>query len=351
MPRKNKYYRRKEDGLYETSRTINGKRVMFRGKTCREVDLKILQYQVEQNRGRMFSTVAKDWYNKKEKEVSAGTMMNYKIHYNRAIDYFNCYIKDITARDVQNFMLRFESNGYVAGYVRMQRSVLAQIFSYAVVAGDLECSPVSEVKLSRNLPQGERHPLTVEQERAVDQYRGDNWLLGVMLLYTGCRRGELFALTWRDIDHEAGVIHINKKISYSPNHRGTLEHHLKSKNGKRDIPLLTPLAAVLPRNRVGIIFPGSNEGGYMTAYEANLLWKSYSKAVGLEGITPHCFRHSFATICYEAGLDSKSAAAFLGDTESVTQVVYQELRKHHQIRGADLVNAYLADRAKEARQA
>lgn len=350
MPRKHKYYQR-SDGLFETSRTINGKRVMFRGKTCREVDRKILEYQEKQAKGRTFPEVAKDWYNAKEKEISAGTLMNYNIHYNRAIQYFTGYIKDITARDVKNFMLRFESKGYVAGYVRMQRSVLAQIFAYAVIEGDLECSPAAEVKLSRNLPQGERHALTVEQERAVEQYRGDNWLLGMMLLYTGCRRGELFALTWRDIDHEAGVIHINKKISYSPNHRGTLEHHLKSKNGKRDIPLLAPLAAVLPRNRVGIIFAGSNEHGYMTAHEAKLLWNAYANAVGLEGITPHCFRHSFATICYEAGVDSKAAAAFLGDTEAVTQGVYQELRKHHQIRGADLVNAYLAAREQEERQA
>ena len=36
---KDKYYKR-PDGLYEVSRTINGKRVRFRGKTCREVDQK-----------------------------------------------------------------------------------------------------------------------------------------------------------------------------------------------------------------------------------------------------------------------------------------------------------------------
>jgi integrase len=74
------------------------------------------------------------------------------------------------------------------------------------------------------------------------------------------------------------------------------------------------------------------------------MWKQYIKAVGLDDITMHCFRHSFATICYEAGIDSKTAAAFLGDTEAVTQNVYQELRKHHQIRGVDLLNAYIAEK-------
>lgn len=122
-------------------------------------------------------------------------------------------------------------------------------------------------------------------------------------------------------------------------------YQLKSKNGKRDIPLLAPLAAVLPRNRIGAIFPGGNKYGLMTAYQCELLWEAYQKGIGcLDDITPHCFRHSFATLCCEAGIDPKTAAAFLGDTEAVTQGVYQELRLHHNIRGVDLLNAYLSEK-------
>ena len=35
MAKKQKYYQR-PDGLFETIRTINGKRVAFRGRTCRD---------------------------------------------------------------------------------------------------------------------------------------------------------------------------------------------------------------------------------------------------------------------------------------------------------------------------
>ena len=45
---KKKYYQR-PDGLFETSRTVNGKRIFFRGKTCAEVDRKILAYSAEKN--------------------------------------------------------------------------------------------------------------------------------------------------------------------------------------------------------------------------------------------------------------------------------------------------------------
>ena len=57
---KNKYHQR-PDGLFETSRTINGKRIYFRGKTCREVDKKILAWQDERERGRKFPVIADEW--------------------------------------------------------------------------------------------------------------------------------------------------------------------------------------------------------------------------------------------------------------------------------------------------
>ena len=175
-----------------------------------------------------------------------------------------------------------------------------------------------------------------------------------MLLYTGCRRGELLALDWQDIDREAGVIHITKKLNYAYGPAPRLEYHLKSANGKRDIPLLQPLAEALPRNRIGKIFPNS-KGEYLSQSELSTAWDSYCKDAGLTAqvvtkkgtieerpaVTPHCFRHSFSTICYEAGIDPKAAAAFLGDTESIMRDVYTELRARHKLTSADKVNDYL----------
>ena len=55
--RKKKYYQR-PDGLFESILTINGKRVAFRGKTCKEVDRKILEYQAEAAKGCKFPVIA-----------------------------------------------------------------------------------------------------------------------------------------------------------------------------------------------------------------------------------------------------------------------------------------------------
>ena len=102
-------------------------------------------------------------------------------------------------------------------------------------------------------------------------------------------------------------------------------------------------------------FPGA-DGGYMRAGEITKNWRKYCRDVGLNEIiqtsdgathetfpiTPHCFRHSFATICYEAGLDPRQAAEILGDTPEVLESVYTHLRQEHKATAAELLGAYMA---------
>lgn len=350
---KKKYYQRKEDGLFECSRIINGKRKVFRGRTCAEVDRKMLEYREEVKEGRRFPVIAEEWLAKREREISLSTYKNYDVAVRRCCEVFTGPVGKITALDVLRYIRNVESMGYAGGTVSLELGVLKQIFSHAVLAGDIDVNPATEVRISKNLPKTERKALTVEQERLVEECRtGEWWWLGLLFLYTGCRRGELMALEWQDIDRRAGVIRIDKKVNYVNPSNPVLDHHLKSKNGKREIPLFDVLADALPRDRIGRIFSGKN--GYMTGTEFGKMWDNYCISAGLvnadgsPAVTPHQFRHSFATICFEAGIDTKAAAAFLGDTEEVTQGVYMELRKQHHISCAEQVNAFLAMRKAEA---
>lgn len=364
MPKKQRYYRR-PDGLYETIKTINGKRVAFRGKTCAEVDRKLLEFAEVEEMGRPFEAVIDEWYASIQKSVSEATLRVYSVSLKRLKAKFGAMrMREVRPIDIQRYIHEFERRGYAAQTVSIEISVLKAVFAYAVLCGDCEINPVREVKKSRRLPRQKRSALTEEQERRVERYRGEHWLLGLMLLYTGCRRGELLALTWQDIDREAGVIHVNKKLNYTGRARPHVDHFLKNRNAEnnngdeRNVPLLAPLAAALPRNRIGKIFT-NDDGEYLSSHEFNSVWRDFCRGVGFvelrqdeEGkeveafpITPHCFRHSFATLCYEAGVDPKTAAAYLGDTEAITQRIYTELRNGKHADGVERVNAYLELRA------
>ncbi|MET0017165.1 tyrosine-type recombinase/integrase [Oscillibacter sp.] len=178
--------------------------------------------------------------------------------------------------------------------------------------------------------------------------------MGNFLMFTGCRRGEALALSYSDIDFKAGCIHITKKLSYADGQVPVLEDHLKSANGLRDIPLLPSLAARVPKNRIGLLFPGK-DGGFMRHSEVYAIWKAYCREAGLNEIqqidsgeimetfpvTPHCLRHSFATICYEAGIDPRQAAEIVGDTPQVLEAVYTHLRDGHKKSAADKLAEYV----------
>ena len=357
-----KYHQRK-DGLFESIRTINGKRVAFRGKTCREVDRKILEYNKELQKGRKFSAIADEWEREHESSVSESTRRVYSYAVKRLKDEFKGLASDVRPLDVQRYIAAFEKQGRSANSVQIELAVCKMIFAHAVISGDIDVSPASEVRKSRGLPTKKREALTEEQEAAVKAAGVAQdacwWLFGYLLLYTGMRRGEALALTYSDIDRKAGVIHVNKKLSYACGQFPKLDEHLKSKNGLRDIPLLPPLADALPKNRVGLVFPGE-DGGFMRASEIQRNWRAYCRDIGLNEfqrtddgklletfpITPHCFRHSFATICYEAGLDPRQAAQILGDTPEVLEGVYTHLRDGRRKTAAELLLAHFDEDAK-----
>lgn len=342
-----KRYSQRPNGLFETTRTINGRRVRFYGRSCAEIDRKILEYNVTAKKGRKVSAILDEWERAKEREVVSNTLVTYKPYIENVRQWFGKrYAGEVRPADVSRFIDDFAAKGYAGGTVDLQLSIVKQMFSFAVRRGDITASPATEVYKAKHLPKGTRRALTEDEEQLVEEYRGEDYLMGLMLLYTGFRRGELLALEWQDIDRQAGVIRLTRKLNYGGGVT-RLEHYLKNGDTERVIPLLAPLAAVLPRNRIGRIFTAP-DGNYLTQTQFQRRWKQYREAVGLpEDVTPHCFRHSLATICFEAGVSARDLAAFLGDTVQIAEKVYVELRERHHSTAAERVNAYLQMRAED----
>ena len=341
MAKKGKYYQR-PDGLYETIKTINGKRVAFRGKTCREVDKKILAYQEKAEKGRTVGELLDDWFASREKQVSDATNAAYSV-YVQAIkdDIGSMYVTEVKPVHCMRMLEQMANQGYRAGTVSIKKSILKQVFRYAVICGDIEVSPAQCIGLPRGLDRLKRDSLTMEQIKAITEYRGgDWWLFGVALLWTGCRRGELLALRYEDIDRKTNTITINKKLSYVGD-KPKLEKHTKTESGMRTVPLLYPLASALPKDRIGPIFCAP-DGSYLTRGQVSRAWEKYRKEIGLpDHITPHYLRHTFATICYNAGVDPKEAASVMGHAnEQVTMAIYTHLMKEKQSTIIEKLEAY-----------
>lgn len=99
--------------------------------------------------------------------------------------------------------------------VREIAAVVNATFNTAIRWGVLDFNPMRRV----TLPRVERHERKVLDKPQLDWFisacEGHEWLHLLLLLdaATGCRRGELLALTWPDIDFENGILMISKSLA------------------------------------------------------------------------------------------------------------------------------------------
>ena len=101
-----------------------------------------------------------------------------------------------------------------------------------------------------------------------------------LLMLTGCRRDEILALCWDDVDHTAGELRLRD-----------------TKTGPRMVPLTTPALRVLE----GIarssgnpwVFPGQN--GASRPLNLTPYWERMRARAGLDDVRIHDLRHSYAS--------------------------------------------------------
>jgi integrase len=156
-----------------------------------------------------------------------------------------------------------------------------------------------------------------------------------LLRSTGLRRGELFYLTWQDIDFKQGAIRV-----------------LQSKNGKsRDIPMNDTLRLTLqqlPRRiDTDYVFPGKTGRGLVD------IRKRFHRALRDAGINDfrfHDLRHTFASHLVMAGVDLVSVKEFLGHADLKMTLRYAHLAPDYKRAAIDRLDTYMDTRQKKGLQ-
>ena len=161
-----------------------------------------------------------------------------------------------------------------------------------VIASDR--SPTYGIKVGR---QEEKKPeiLTVAEIRhlllSAKQLNHPWFPVWAMAILTGMRNGELFALTWRDIDWETNMISVTK----SYNCRKRIVKSTKSDEW-RFVPISSELLRLLKA-----IKTDSNEvhilprlTGWPKGYQAKIL-RSFCEGLGIPSVKFHALRACFAT--------------------------------------------------------
>lgn len=334
----------------------------FYGKTKAEVKAKMAAWQAEQDSPLLFSQAADAWDNYHASKVTHNANAVYGPCLKRAKDYFGTDpMMDITPDQIQAFIKQIASQGYARRTVQMHRDMLNMIFDHAITqpGSPLKYNPCSSVRIPSGLSQTRREPPT-DSQLALIKPEGFG-LFAYFLLYTGLRRGELLALRWEDIDFKNNIIHVNKSVSYESNQ--PVVKAPKTEAGKREVDLLDVLAEALPRGKKGYVFGGEKP---LTKIQFRKQWLNFCRSIGQVEeiktkhkaankheytstqykplITPHQFRHAYASMLDDAGIDETAAKDILGHSSIVvTKDVYTHIRSKKRERSAAALNKFIAD--------
>lgn len=269
-------------------------------------------------------------------------------------------LKDITQLNIKTLLKELDQSGYQYETKNKVRIMLLDMFDKAMIDNYVLKNPCKGIKVARDEKREMRVFTKEEQAEFFDCCKGtfyDN--LFVVALSTGLRQGEICALTWNDIDLDKKEISVTKTLLYQKLEGDTKkEFHFnppKTKTSKRIIPISKQCEIALKKQfiqRNNIMakknakpLEGFEDLLFTTKYgtpicdqimidaikrivdEINL---SRDELEQFEMFTPHCFRHTFATRCFEAGIQPKTVQSYLGHaTLQMTMDLYTSVLESH----------------------
>jgi integrase len=259
-------------------------------------------------------------------------------------------VVDVTSQDVRKFVHAVQQGksattiktkrGQVmqvtggAGTATRTAGLLGALFAYATRVGIRKDNPVHGVErpadgrrtaflsmedyksLGAALAAAEREG---ESRLALDAIR--------LLALTGCRRGEVMGLKWREVDLEARHLRlIDTKEGYSVRPLAQAAAEL--------------LATIQRHDASDLVFASGKAGG---RYEGlRYAWARIAKRAGFTGITLHTLRHSFATTANMLGCSEPTIAALLGHSRGTITARYVHHVDDALLAAADRVSGAIA---------
>lgn len=227
---------------------------------------------------------------------------------------------------VQMFLNRHLADGKSVRNVQIMREVLRA----ALTAACREELLVRNVAGLVRLPKWERgdiKPWTADETRRFLRAAEPDPLYPafVLLVHYGLRRGEVLGIRWQDVDLDENVLQIRQQVRRS---QGALEvGPLKTRAGRRDLPLLSAVRQVLPK----VPTFGPDDLVFTTgsgrAVEPHNFARSFHRICeqhGIRRIRLHDVRHTTATLLKDSGVPARDAQLILGhSTVTITQEIYQ----------------------------
>lgn len=321
--------------LLELEPDENGKRKRksFSGSSQQEVVDMLQKFQAEKLKGTLvvtnktnFYEYSNRWLKTKENTVKPTTYQSYletcKLHFKKALG--RSEMQKITTQQINNYLNSKLVSGLATATVTKHKALLHSVFHQAVQEGVIGRNPVEhaitiaheqeDIKVinPREIVKLLRVAKVYDCRNKRQGKKSSMYLLILLAVMTGARRGELLALKWDSINLTKGLLTIKDNL-VEVNGKVTIETP-KTRRGKRtiaiDTKVLEELAKAKETSESSWIF-STRSGGYLMPSNVSRSFISIRKNAKLN-ITLHGLRHTHATLLISKGIDMKTVSERVG---------------------------------------
>ncbi|OHX37850.1 hypothetical protein BJL95_04565 [Methylomonas sp. LWB] len=246
------------------------------------------------------------------------------------VDYWCRVFGDRIMTDIDIFDLREHVDDMIdAGErtttINRKKAVLSSVYKFALSRGYVDENLVRSVVVDDDTKRRDRVLSDQERQRLIKACQDSHWdklyLLVVMAMTTGARKGELMNLRWSDINFKEGTAFLGD-----------------TKNGtSRELYLAPVVITELKRHQevgTGLIFPSFELPEQPMDFRAT--WRNALKAanisdkdilnadgtVKIERFTFHCLRHGFCSALSDQGKEINQIAKLAGHKSIQTTMRY-----------------------------
>jgi integrase/recombinase XerD len=264
-----------------------------------------------------------------EKGLSLNTLTSYKrdlAKLERWAAQRNRSLPELTRKDLREWIARLSRDGLAPSSISRAVSAARGFYRFLMLDGHIKQHPADDLDtpqrfayLPRFLSEQEMELLLAAPDVATDIGVRDRAMLELMYA-AGLRVSELVVLKLADVDLNTGLIVCHGK--------GSKQRRVPI--GKSAIHWLQRYAGV--RANWGHEHKPQfflQQGKPLTRQVAWAIIKTLATKAGLQEVSPHTLRHSFATHLLQRGADSRSVQALLGHSDISTTQIYTHITDRH----------------------